>query len=234
MSYEHQAAPPLSLQRYRSLLESSLTSPLVELVPFFCNLKRLEMLQTLLKRHVTEAPRRVLNVGSGPFATECFSTSLAASEFTSLDYTSGFDAVYQALRDSGHLTNTDFFVASATEVDFEPAYFDLILMHDLLYEPALDAPALINHYHRFLKPGGYFFFDVMDCRIGPLWRALGREKSHRRYALPALRNDISHNFEVLEVRPYLGLWGPVDVMLRRLLWHTVGLANNFAFLIRSR
>lgn len=224
----------LSLADYRELLRTYLKADLAVLVDFFCNRRRLALLTRLLGTHCRPAPSTVLNVGCGPFATECFAAPLATSHFISFDYSANLAPLYQAMRARGQLPRTRFFVGSATDAEFEPARFDLILMHDLLYEPCLDAPGLLLRYHTFLKPGGYLFFDVMDRRIQPLWKLLGKEVGHRRYDLNALRARLDPHFELIECAPYLGVKGPLDALFRRLLWHGFGLANNFAFLIRRR
>ncbi len=87
-------------------------------------------------------------------------------------------------------------------------------------------------YHAHLKPGGLLFFDVMDMRIQPLWKLLGKEVGHRRYDLQALRAQLQGHYQILDCAPYLGIKGRFDALLRRVLWHGFGLANNFAFLIK--
>ncbi len=224
----------LSLTDYRRLLNAHLSSDLAALVDFFCNLRRLSLLTRFLQAHCKGAAARVLNVGCGPFAVECFAAPLTDSKFVSFDYTPGFAPLYEAMRVRGKLPQTSFFVGSATDAEFEPASFDLVLMHDLLYEPALDAPNLLRRYHAYLKPGGFLFFDVMDLRIRRLWTFLGKEVGHKRYDLSALRTDLNTHYEIVDCAPYLGVKGPLDALFRRVLWHVFGLANNFAFLIRRR
>lgn len=217
---------------YRRLLSENLDVSLLPLVDFFCNHRRLSLLTRFMQAHCKQTPTRVLNVGCGPFATECFTPQLEHSEFVSFDYTQGFAPLYQAMRANGHLNNTHFFVGNANEAQFDSASFDLILMHDILYEPALDALDLLQRYHAYLKPGGLLFFDVMDQRISPLWKILGKEIGHRRYDLQELRKRLGNHYEIIDCAPYLGVKGPIDALFRRVLWHVFGLANNFAFLIR--
>ena len=225
-------AAPLNIADYRQLLAANLKPDLAPLIDFFCNRRRLSLMERMLRSHCPVMPRRVLNVGCGPFATECFAAPLAKSTFVSFDYTPGFASLYDAMRAKGQLQRTDFFVGSASEAEFEPESFDLILMHDLLYEPELDAQELLQRYHRYLAPRGLLFFDVMDARARPLWKMLGKEIGHRRYDLRGLRTQLSDAYRIVDCAPYLGVKGPLDALFRRALWHGFGLANNFAFLIR--
>jgi SAM-dependent methyltransferase len=208
---------------------------LQEFSDFFSDLDRLHTVARILKGHLTGRDRLVLNVGSGPFATEIFVGALQQHRICSFDYTAEFGAFYDIFRREGLLGNTVFLRASAASVEFVHGHFDLIIMNDILYEQALDADGLLRRYHAFLAPSGLIYFDFMNRQTRWLWRLLGKERGYRRYTPDEIRVALEQNgFDVL-------VWTPPDRSNKRpkrivqdLLWYGLRTSNTVAVLARKR
>lgn len=221
---------------YASILRQCLAPDLRHFITFFSDTRRLRVMAQMLQRHLTGlTPGRVLNIGCGPFATEYFVRCLHAHGIVSFDYTAGFAPAYAALKARGHLGNTCFMIADALTVEFRPQSFCAIIMHDILYEPALDAARLIARFDGSLRPGGLVFLSVQDMRTRWIWRLAGRERAYKRYELPAVQALLrAQGYEVLECRPSsLETRGRLNQTFRKLLWHVFGLANQHAIIARK-
>lgn len=220
---------------YAAILRGCLPPELQPLVTYFANADRLEILAAMLSDHFTEVPGTVLNVGCGPFATEFFVLPLRPHRIVSFDYTRGFMAAYPALARCGHLGKVDFLIGDATRLEFAPASFDLILMHDVLYEPAMDFEYMLAKYDRYLRPGGLLYLTVLDRQTQWIWKLLSQEKPHVRYSLPVVRSRLEQaGFRVLDCQP-ASLHSPrrVKRWFQRFLWHAFGLANQYAIIARK-
>ena len=220
---------------YAQALRESLGEDLQCFVQVFAETRRVKSVAQLLARHFDGPAGWVLNVGCGPFATEFFVQALHRHRIVSFDYTRGFAPAYRALRQRGHLANTLFFFGNALSAEFEPESFDLIIMHDLLFMPTLSLDVLLPKYDRYLRPGGLLFLTVLDVRTRWIWKLLGREKTYKRYAIPAVRALLeTHGYRLLDCVPSaLETKGWLNQMFRRMLWHGFGLSNQYAILARK-
>lgn len=222
--------------RYRDVLRESLPPSLAPLIPFFCDLTRLHTLAAMLDKWLDTGPggrsTRVLNVGCGPLASELFVAALRDRRIVSFDYTPAFVATGQRLQAEGLLPGVEIAQGDAMTASFAPAHFDAVILHDVLYEQALDLADLLPRYRRFLAPGGLLYLDFMNMRVRWLWRLLGREKAYRRYEPDAVVALLACNgFAVLEqcpVRPQRGLVKRVVHGLLR------GIGESNAFAVAAR
>ena len=220
---------------YEQLLRDNLEGALQGFVPFFANQARLRLLDFALRRHFKSTPADVLNIGCGPFATEFFLKPLAPHRIVSFDYTQGFGDLFPVFRACGYLQNTRFFVASALDVTFPANSFDLVIMHDVLYERALPFDVMFEKYDAYLRPGGLIFFDLMDVRMQKIWKKLGKEADYQRYDIGATLAYLqARGYQVLECLPSLKAVGLANKLFRRVLWHGFRRANSFAIMARKR
>jgi SAM-dependent methyltransferase len=229
-------SPASNYLYYQATLLRLLEPQMPRYMEFFSNLNRLNSLNSLLLKHFKAGTDcHILDVGCGAFAAEMFLPLFADHEVTAFDYTEHYLPIYQQFRTDGHLQNTHFFLADAREVEFEKGRFDLIVMNDIFYEPALDFTALLGKYTAFLKADGMIVFDITNLRTRWIWRLLGKEIGHRRYDLAEI-HDISSKsgFDMVEWLPNLGVKGILDKLFRYALWYTFGLANNMTLLIQKR
>lgn len=220
---------------YAQILRECLPRELQPLIAYFANSGRLQVLAAMLAVHFTEVAGMVLNVGCGPFATEFFVLPLRAHRIISFDYTRGFVPAYAALTRRGHIGKVDFLIGDATKLEFAPASFDLVLMHDVLYEPAMDFDHMVVKYDRYLRPGGLLYLTVLGRGTQWIWKLLSQEKPHVRYSLAAVRTRLEQEgFEVLDCQP-ASLHSPslLKRAFQRFLWHAFGLANQYAFIARK-
>jgi SAM-dependent methyltransferase len=220
---------------YAAILRASLGPDLQHFVEFFSDARRVRVMAEMLRQHFDRTPGWVLNVGCGPFATECFVPSLRPHRIVSFDYTTGFAPAYPALRARGYLSNTHFLIGNALALEFRRSAFDLIIIHDVLYEPALELGALLRKYGAFLRPGGLIFLTVLDARTRWLWKCLGQEKALKRYEIPnVLRLLHDLGYHVLDCVPSsLEARGRLNQAFKQLLWRSFGMANHYAILARS-
>lgn len=151
-----------------------------------------------------------------------------------MDREEGFAPLYRDLRGQGLLTRTHFVVADITRSEFHEAAFDAILVHDVLYEPAIDLQPLLACFARWLRPGGTLYLDVWDARLYWLWRLAGRDMGFRRYDLQVVRGWLRDaGFTVVVEAPYFGSGG-MTRSVRRLLWACARLSNTRHFVARRR
>lgn len=220
---------------YAEILRGCLPRELQPLIPYFAYPDRLKVLAAMLAKHFNDVPGKVLNVGCGPFATEFFVLPLRPHRIVSFDYTRGFVPAHEALARRGHLTNIEFLIGDATTLEFEPTSFDLVVMHDILYEPALDFERMLVKYDRYLRPGGLIYLTVLDRGTQWIWKLLSREKPHVRYSLAAVRSRVElAGYRVLDCQPAsLQSRNRAKRSFQRLLWHAFGLANQYAILARK-
>src|SRR5689334_10798091 len=80
----------LEASEYANLLRQTLAPNLQHFADFFADMRRVKLVERLLVRHFVGASGWVLNVGCGPFATECFVPTLHRHRIVSFDYTRGF------------------------------------------------------------------------------------------------------------------------------------------------
>jgi SAM-dependent methyltransferase len=188
--------------RYEMLLRQHLPSRFAGFAGFFSNMDRLETMASILGRHFSGTGRAILNAGCGTFATEIFVAAFQNQHITSFDYTVEFAPFAEIFRSEGVLRDTTFMQADAMTVTFEPQSFDLIVMHDLLYEKALHLDALMVRYRVFLAPGGLVYFDFMNKRLRWIWALLAKEKQYRRYDRREVLAILArHDMEIIEQRP---------------------------------
>lgn len=222
--------------RYRDLLQGALPPDLRPLAPFFADLSRLDTLAALLDKHLDHGPRgraeRVLNLGCGPMASELFCGALHGRKIVSVDYTPAFVAFGKQLQAMGLLPEVMILQADAMTAEWPDGWFDAILLHDIMYEDALNLHLLLPRLSRFLAPGGLVVLDVMDARLHWLWKLMGREHAYRRYTLAEVRQAIraSGMTEIAQVAvpPRAGLARQTLYLALR----AFGLSNAVAFVAR--
>jgi len=229
-------ADPALNARYRDLLRQSLPPSLAPMIPFFCDLTRLHTLAAMLDRWLDAGPNgraeQVLNVGCGPLASELFVAALRGRRIASFDYTPAFVAAGERLQAAGLLPGVEIAQGDAMTATFAPARFDAVILHDVLYERALDLGELLPRYRRFLAPGGLLYLDFMNLRVRWLWRLLGREKAYRRYAPADVAALLARNgFTMLERRPVRPQRGLMKHVVHGLL-SVIGESNAFAVAAR--
>jgi SAM-dependent methyltransferase len=220
--------------RYQTLLHDHLPDTFRPFAPFFANTRRLETMAGMLHRHFDGTGKAVLNAGCGPFASEIFVSALQHHKIEAFDYTPEFATFFDIFRKEGLLDGVRFFNADAMSVSYPNERFDLLIMHDLLYETALDLDAILTRYIPFLARGGFVYFDFMNARLRALWRLLGKEKQYRRYDPQMVRDLLGrHGLTVVEWRAVRsGSTGPTGAF--HALLHTTGTANAFAVLAQRK
>jgi SAM-dependent methyltransferase len=223
--------------RFSAQLARALPADLQPLSPFFADLSRLETLASLLDRHLDHGPggraQRILNLGCGPMVTELFCGVLQGRQFVSVDYTPAFVDFGKALQSEGLLPDVTILQADVTVAVWPPGHFDAILMHDLLYEDALDVAQLLPRLEQFLAPGGLVVFDVMDARLRGLWRLMGREHGYRRYRMAEVEAALQRaGLTEIDRRPAAPRAGLARAAIHRCL-RTLGLSNAVAFAARK-
>jgi predicted TPR repeat methyltransferase len=137
-------------------------------------------------------------------------------------------------QNDGHLNNTRFLQADIMSEEFPKAYFDLIILHDIFYEEALDINAVITKLSANLKTDGLMFFDFVNLRTRWIWTMLGKPNRFRRYDPKAVRRFLEDaGFEVVDWRP---THATKSIAVRAL--HTtlrlLGASNNYAVLARYK
>lgn len=223
------------LPRYQSVLREHLPSELKAFAPFFANLNRLCTMTALLERHVGDTSRTILNAGCGPFAAEIFSVSFQNRRVSSFDYTKGFGDLYPVLRQEGHLATTHFVRGDANTIVYPLQSSDLIVFHDIFYEPALNVPDVLARFKTFLRPGGHIYLDYMNQSTAWLWRLLGKERQYKRYTTAQIRTALEENgFEILELQRSSGTNSRVVKLFNHVLWTVFRTSNAFALVARKR
>lgn len=219
--------------RYEEILARNLPPGFSAFADFFSGTQRLHTLGAICARHVRGKGLHVLNVGSGPFAIEIFVEAMQGQSIVALDYTPEFAPFHPLFRSEGHLSGTEFLQADVMTQEFDANAFDMIILHDVLYETALDLGAVIRRLDRFLKPGGLLFFDFVNARTRWIWRMLGRPDRFRRYdpgQVRALLQELDH--EIVVWRPTHGARHPAVRVVHAAL-RAAGTANNYAVLSRK-
>jgi SAM-dependent methyltransferase len=220
--------------RYEALLTQNLPVHFTQFSDFFSGLHRLKTLGNMLAVHFKKKHASVLNVGSGPFASEIFVTALQGQNITAIDYTPEFAPFHGIFRKEGHLLTTEFQQADAMDIEFEASKFDLIILHDVLYEPALDLENLTTRLKTYLKPGGLIFIDFVNSRTGWIWRIMGKPEQFSRYDPNRVKKFFANSgFEIVDWRPTHRSKSTVVSMFHMLLWYVFRASNNYAFLARK-
>lgn len=221
--------------RYAEILRSNLPEPMRPFAEFFSNLSRLGTLATALRDHIGGTGNRVLNVGSGLFASEIFIAWFQEQTVVAFDYTEEFAAFFPLFRKEVLLGNTTFLRADARSVAFRPESFDVVIIHDVLYETGLEAAELIRRSKEFLKPGGVIYLDFMNLRTRWLWRLLGKEREYRRYRLEDIIRDLESNgFQCTEWRPCTGGSSRGAALFHTMLRRFFRTSNAIAVIARKR
>ncbi len=229
-------ADPALTARYVDVLRQTLPPSLTPLVQFFADLTRLRTLAAMLDLWLDAGPcgraTRVLNIGCGPLASELFIARLRDRRIVSFDYTPAFVAVGLRLQAEGRLADVEIAQGDAMTAVFAPASFDALILHDVLYEQALDLADILPRYRPCLAPEGLLYLDFMNLRVRWLWRLLGREKAYRRYDPAEVDALLRRNgFTILERRPVR----PQRGLMKRLLHGVLGMVGESnAFAIAAR
>jgi len=221
--------------RYEQLLHGNLPGDFVRFAPFFASMDRLDTMGAMLQRHLSGTGRSILNIGSGAFASEIFVAAFQNQNITSFDYTPEFAPLFDIFGKEGVLHGTAFMTADAMTACFAPRAFDLIVMHDLLYEPALDLDALLSRYLPVLAPGGLIYFDYMNQGVHWLWSLLGKEKRYRRYRAGEIAAILRrHDLEIVERRAVKPSGSSLKAAFHAVLTNLFRTSNAFAVIVRRR
>jgi SAM-dependent methyltransferase len=217
------------VERYIKLLQNHLPENLSIYTPFFAGTQRLRNLAASLQRHVKGNGLSVLNVGCGPFATELFVERLQSQYIQSVDYTPEFAHFFDTLKQEGYIANTSFKQADAMKVKFPETTFDLIIIHDVFYEQALEMNSLVIHLCPYLKPGGYIYLDFVNARTEWIWRIFGKGGRFRRYDPVLVRKFLEENgFSIVEFDPVIRTGSIVLRTLHLVLWNIFRASNNYS------
>lgn len=223
------------VERYETLLAENLPASFTQFSDFFSGLHRLKTLGNMLEMHFKKQKGAVLNVGSGPFASEIFVSALQQQNIIAIDYTPEFAPFHSIFRKDGHLLTTEFQEADAMAIEFETSQFDLIILHDVLYEPALDMEKLTTRLQAYLKPDGLIFIDFVNSRTRWIWKMMGKKDHFRRYNPKHTKDFFSKaGFEILDWRPTHRSKSTLVSMLHVFLWYGFRASNNYAFLAKKK
>jgi len=222
------------VDRYTDILQENLPDKFSNFDKFFSGTQRLKTLAAILQHHIKEDGLKVLNVGSGPFATELFVERLQKQHIQSIDYTPEFAPFYQILLKEGYIANTSFEQVDVMKAEFPMEAFDLIIIHDVLFEKALEMETLITRLSPCLKPGGYLFFDFINMRTQWIKRLFGRHDQFQYYDPAMVRKFVTQSgFKILsfEATHRADSW-PVK-FLHHALRIISGGSNNYSVLIEN-
>lgn len=218
---------------YKSLLHLHLKGEPDREIDFFVNSRRFELLAGLIGDRLKAPGVTILNSACGPFALE-FYLDLVNAEITSFDRDSRLTALHGDLNKRNMIAPCSFSVLDVADFTPGPIY-DVVLVNDLFYTKFVDFYQLIGKFAASVKPGGTLYFDIQDERAGIIWRAAGKDSQFRRYALADVKQTLEFDgLEVESITPALGIKGGLDGLIRKSLWYTAGIANNFAFVARKR
>lgn len=219
--------------RYRDALYRHLTGSPDREIEFFVNPARFTLMKHVIGDVLGRDGVSILNVASGPFAFEHYAATETAC-IQSFDFDARLKALHRDLMSEGLIANCDFEILNIAEFTAGPQ-FDLVIVNDLFYAPALDFFALFGELAASVAPGGLLYFDIQDRRAEPVWRLFGKGGRTRRYNLSEVRRHLSNaGFDIVTVAPSLGIKGGLDHRLRKLLWVMLGIANNSVFVARRR
>lgn len=217
-------------KRYEELLFAHLADRDDAEIRFFVNARRFDVMRHTLGESL--AGKTVLNIASGPFAME-FYLSPDCAHIDSIDIDACLAPLHAQLVEEGLIAPSSFEICDV--MAFEPKrQYDVIVVNDMFYTKHVDFYAVMEKYAPFLKPGGQLYFDILDRRAGPLWSLFNKDGRYRRYDMADVHATLQrHGFAVEASLPSLGIKGGLDRMIRSLLWHTAGVANNIIFLCRK-
>ncbi|MGB7240815.1 MAG: methyltransferase domain-containing protein [Sulfitobacter sp.] len=219
--------------RYEQVLSQNLPPSFEQFADFFAGTQRLHTLGAMFDQHVTAKGLSILNVGSGPFATEIFVDAMQDQSILALDYTPEFAPFYTLFQKDGHLQSTRFLQADIMAEEFEEASFDVIILHDILYEQALDMDAVVTRLKGCLKPDGLMFLDFVNARTGWLWSLLGKPNRFRRYDPRQVKRRLEDaGLKIIDWRPTHGSKSLSARMVHAGL-RLFGASNNYAVLVRK-
>jgi len=218
--------------RYAELLHSHLRQSPKREIDFFINAHRFNILQASIGSDLSRPDRRVLNVGCGPFALEFYLAPQASIQGYDID--PRLASLHRELVATGLIPASRFDVADALAYLPQERY-DLVVINDLLYAKAFDFFSLLPRFANTLTSRGRLYFDLLDARAGPIWRAFGKDDRYRRYHLPDVVAALDdHGLEIERTVPSLGIHGGLDSLARTVLWRTARIANNVIFVVSRK
>ena len=222
------------LPRYERRLRQHLPPGFAAFGGFFARLDRISLLGRMLQENCPRPAGRILNIGCGPFASEIFLSALQGAHVTAVDYTPEFAPFLELFRRDGHLSRLDFRQGDVMALNFAPRAYDLVILHDILYEPALDMQALLAHLDTALKPGGLLFLDFVNSQTRWLWKALGRGDRFRRYHPDEVRRIMARaGYEIIDWRPASASASPAGRALHGVLQGLLRISNRYALMARK-
>lgn len=237
--------PPLPLKKYRETVEPRLPEDLYasllfyhlrgdprKEIRFFLNSRRFAKFRSLMGARLPEI-WSVLNVASGPFAFENYVQLRRDARIDSFDIDPRLDGLFRDLSATGKFSDVRFQTSCALEYETQAEY-DLVLINDLFYHCNIDFQTVIEKYARRVRSGGYLYFDILDRRAARVWKFTGRDNRFARYEMHDVANRIERlGFEIETILPSMGVGGLVDQSIRRTLYATSRIANNFIFVARK-
>ncbi|MZR32399.1 class I SAM-dependent methyltransferase [Sneathiella litorea] len=223
------------VEQYAEILQNQLPKKFSRFGSFFAGTQRLRTLASVLQRYIKGHGLDVLNVGCGPFATELFVESLQFQKIQSLDYTPEFAPIHQILQEEGYIKNTSFQQGDAKAIEFPESSFDLMIIHDVFFEEALEMNSLILRLRPFLKPDGYIYFDFINSRTHWIWRLLGKRDQFRRYDPASVKEFLNKaGFKIIAFQPTHGASALSVRFLHWALWTFFRASNNYSVLIQGK
>ena len=215
--------------QYRELLFRHLGDRPEGEIAFFVNGSRFDVLRRTLGDKL--AGKSVLNLGCGPFALE-FYVGPDCARIDSIDI-DPLDALHADMVGQGLIAPSSF--RQADVMTFEPERtYDVIIINDVLYSKYVDFPRVVAKYAACLKPGGHFYFDVLDHRAGPIWAIVNNDARYRRYRIAEVTRVLGqHGMRIEAQEPSFGIKGGVDRLARKALWTLARVSNNVIFLARK-
>lgn len=179
---------------------------------------RRELLERLLRKHLGEEARLILDLGCG--------SGLTLETLTRHGHRAvGLDLRPEGLRRAvGRLERASFVQADATRLPFKRDLFGAVTMLDVLEH--VDDRALLSEVRKVLRPGGHLLLTVPAMPW--LWSYRDEAAGHlRRYTRRRLRAVLSEaGFQIEEMRYYQFLLFPF-VALARLLGRRGRAARDF-------
>jgi ubiquinone/menaquinone biosynthesis C-methylase UbiE len=156
-------------------------------------------------------PRRILDVGCGTGANMGALRALFPASMVV-----GVDVADAALRHSRRRGHTSLARASANDLPFRDADFDVVLITDVLNVAGVDDAAALREAHRVLRPGGLLAANVpaFACLRGAHDVAVSTTRRYRRPALGRLL--AAAGFTVRRIAYWNALLFPLAWMVRRL------------------
>ena len=227
------AKPAMPQLLYQALLDKHLSGRPKKEIRFFYNEKRFYLLHSLLGDQLAYDIKTILNVACGPFAFEHYVNPPAAESIDAFDLDEALVPLFDDMQSRGKLLNCHFELTSLEA--FTPLrQYDLVLINDVFYTKHVNFFDHIEKYTACVKPGGYFYFDILDKKAEWLWKSLGKDKRYVRYNLKDVEEALDqYGLKIINKQPSLGIKGGSDYFLRKTVHSKLDIANNYIYLCQK-